>query len=298
MVYKFKEYKQFENNVCLDRICWNFADGLDERVVRAALKWRQHDEQGIPATVVAGETGSEAYRLRIEENTIRIESDGAAGAFYALQTLSCMSEQGEVVCCEIFDYPDMSCRGFYHDITRGKVPTLETLKKLVDKAVQMKINMLQLYVEHTCELKEYSQLIEKTGYLSNDEIRAIDAYCKDNFIEFIPSLSTFGHLHELLEQEQYRHLRVLKDYEPKSNFWLARMRHHTIDPREPESIEVIKSLIDQYIPLFSSDYFNICCDETFDLNSVSDDPEEVGRLYVEFVEEIMEKLIRVRIMER
>ena len=104
---------------------------------------------------------------------------------------------------------------------------------------------------------------------------------------------SFTHLRQLnfelrsVRHDYLNHLRVLKDYEPMSNFWHARMIHHTIDPENPESLELIKSLIDQYIPLFSSEYFNICCDETFDLNTLSDDPAEVGKLYVEFVKKII-----------
>lgn len=272
----------FLNNRCI--FC--NSEKLDSRIY-AALTKLPLDPDGVPVDISYEETSGEGYELWIESDQIRIRAEGPAGAFYAIQTLRQIFKHDSVPCLYIKDAPDFPHRGFYHDVTRGKVPTLESVKELIDLMASYKMNSLQLYVEHTCELKEYSALIEQTGYLSNDEIRAIDSYCKDNFIEFIPSLSTFGHLHELLQQEQYQHLRVLKNYEPTSNFWLARMRHHTIDPQNPESIEVIKSLIDQYIPLFTSEYFNICCDETFDLNSVSEDPEEVGRQYVEFVEKII-----------
>ena len=136
-------------------------------------------------------------------------------------------------------------------------------------------------------MEEYGDLIRSTGYLTKDEIRQLDRYCQDNFIEFIPSLSTFGHLYELLEREDYKHLRVKKGERSDPNFWRGRMRHHTIDPREPDSIKVIKSLIDQYIPLFSSDTFNICCDETFDLKKLADEGYDVGKLYSDFVKQII-----------
>jgi len=130
----------------------------------------------------------------------------------------------------------------------------------------------------------------RTGsmYLTAEELRELDRYCRENFIDFVPSLSSFGHLFELLEMEEYRHLRVLKDYKRDPNFWQARMHHHTIDPRQPESFELIKDLIDQYMPLFSSNYFNICCDETFDLKRCGLTEKEEGQLYVEFVKKIIE----------
>ena len=46
------------------------------------------------------------------------------------------------------------------------------------------------------------------------------------------------------------------------------MGHHTIDVSNEESIALVGSLIEQYVPLFRSEKFNICCDETFDLCGV------------------------------
>ena len=248
------------------RFCTN---NLDSRIA-GALEKLPYDKDGAELTISHGDSCEESYELRIEHETIHIIAQGPAGAFYAVQTLRQVFKHERIPCLHIQDKPDFPHRGFYHDVTRGKVPTLESVKELIDMMASYKLNSLQLYVEHTCEIREYRSLIDQTGYLTNDEIRQIDAYCRENFIDFIPSLSTFGHLYELLNLEEFKHLRVLKNYEYRSNFWLERMRHHTIDPRNPESIEVIKSLIDQYIPLFSSDYFNICCDETFDLKTVSD----------------------------
>ena len=48
---------------------------------------------------------------------------------------------------EIDDYPDLKLRGVMLDISRSKVPTLSTLKKLVDKFATLKLNHLELYVE-------------------------------------------------------------------------------------------------------------------------------------------------------
>lgn len=259
---------------------------LESRLTAAVAKLPNAEDGANLEIIVTGDSGEE-YELWIETDSIRIEAPGPAGAFYGIQTLRQIFKHDRVPCLHIKDAPDFAHRGFYHDVTRGKVPTLASVKELIDNMAYYKLNSLQLYVEHTCEFEQCRDLIGSTGYLTKDEIRQIDAYCRENFIDCIPSLSTFGHLYELLQQEQYHHLRVLKDYEPMANFWRARMIHHTIDPRNPESIELVKSLIDQYMPLFSSEYFNICCDETFDLKTLSDLPEEVGKLYVDFVKKII-----------
>jgi len=257
----------------------------DPRVLKA-LEKLPVAEKGVPVEITVTGTEGECYTLDILPEKIAISAPGPAGAFYAVQTLRQIFAQGTVPCLHIEDTPSLSYRGFYHDVTRGKVPTLETLKALVDQMAYLKLNSLQLYVEHTFPFKEYGDLPERFGCLTPEELKELDAYCRENFMEFIPSLSTFGHLYELLEQPQYQHLRLCK--EPSVNRWRARMMNHTIDPREKESIEIIKSLIDQYAESFESPWFNICCDETFDLEKKAEVGEDPGKLYVDFVKRIID----------
>ena len=121
------------------------------------------------------------------------------------------------------------------------MPTLETLKWLVDQMAYCKLNSLQLYVEHTYEFKEYAEVTARTGCPTAAEIRELDAYCKENFIDFISSLATFGHLYELLELPQYKHLTEIENHVVDQIFWKDRMEHHTIDPTNPESFPLSKA---------------------------------------------------------
>ncbi len=256
----------------------------DERIVKISDKAPKGD------TIVNMNIGSgngDSYKI-IFDGDITVNAEGASGAFYAIQTLRQIAKNGYCDAKEIYDSPDFETRGFYYDITRGRIPTLESLKKLVDNLAYHKINMLQLYVEHVFPFKEYDGIYQRTGYMTAEETRELDDYCRENFIELVPSLSCFGHLYELLQTEKYKHLCELPDHEPKTIFWEQRMAHHTIDPSNPESFEIIKSLIDQYIPLFTSNKFNICCDETFDLGKGRNAGKNVGELYVGFVKKILD----------
>lgn len=259
---------------------------MDDRVLRA-LQSLPCDANGTRLTVDISDGTGESYELCINQNDILIKAAGPAGAFYAIQTLRQIFKNEKIPCLHIKDAPDFAYRGFYQDVTRGKVPTVETLKSLIDTMAYFKLNSLQLYVEHAFEFEEYRGIAEKTGYLTKEELLELGAYCRERFIDFVPSLSTFGHLYELLEQPQYWHLRVLKDYAAQPNFLWSRMLHHTIDPTNPESLQLIKSLIDQYAECFDSDWFNICCDETFDLHKFEEDGMDAGKLYVEFVNKII-----------
>ncbi len=249
------------------------------------------DEKGAPLTIKLAGTDGEGYTLDITPDTVSIVGDSAAGAFYALQTLRQIFANGdEIPCVHIEDKPDFAYRGLYHDVTRGKVPTVETLKYLIDQMAYFKLNSLQLYVEHTFEFKETEEIKERFGYLTGAELEELDAYCQENFIEFIPSLATFGHMYEILQQQKYSHLRVLQDYEAPKNFLWERMRHHTIDPNKEGSIELVQSLINQFMPHFTSDYFNLCGDETFDLKHHPLTANDNGQTYVDFVNKIIAHL--------
>ena len=225
---------------------------MDVRLVKAIQKL-PNSENGLPFMVHIGEGTQECYTLDLTNAGVVITAPSEVGAFYGVQTLRQLLSNETVCACHIEDAPDFAFRGYYHDVTRGKIPTMDTLRELVDYLAYMKINSLQLYVEHSFAFWEYADSVERTGCLTAQEIRQLDDYCYENFIELIPSLSCFGHLYELLEKPQYKHLQVLESYEPKHIYWQERMAHHTIDPLHPESFSLIKGMIDQFLPLFRSD---------------------------------------------
>lgn len=259
----------------------------DQRVLMA-LQTLPCSENGAELKLsIEGDTG-EGYTISVQARKISITAQGPAGAFYAVQTLRQLFTHEKIPCLLIQDKPDLAYRGFYHDVTRGKVPTLDTLKKLVDQMAYYKLNSLQLYVEHTYAFEACEELNSVCGCLTKAELLELQAYCQAHFIDFVPSLSTFGHMYEILQQPQYRHLRALADYEEEPNFWHRRLAHHTINPKLDESFDLVKSLIDQYGVCFDSRWFNICCDETFDLHNCATEPEQVVTLYTDFVNKIID----------
>ena len=281
-------------------------NGLDARVVAKAeaLRTRLCEKTGQKHLLSRGQEAknsilicktknikAEEYILEIDANGVKIEGGSDAGCFYGILTFLQILETdtNELSGVVIKDWPDMAYRGFYFDATRGRVPSVEGAKKLINRLASLKINALQFYVEHTFDFKEFSSDNRTSNdYLTAKDILEIDNYCYQNFIDFQPSLSTFGHLYELLSRKEYKHLCELENYEDKSHFWKERMEHHTIDAANPESLELVCSLIDQYSPLFRSEYFNICCDETFDLCRGRNQGSNVADTYVGFVTKIID----------
>ncbi len=291
-------------------VCILIEDGIDARVIKKAaeLKAKIFEKTGkkvVLSRALAREKAitiskdaslsSEGYSIEVTADGIKIEGGDDAGCFYGIVTLLEMleTEGTSLPCVIINDAPDMSYRGFYFDATRGRVPSVDGAKKLILRLAKAKVNVLQFYVEHTFDFKEFYS-VDRTDedYLTAEDILELDAFCYDNFIDFQPSLSTFGHLFELLMLKEHEHLRELEDYEPKNHFWEQRMAHHTIDASNPESAELICSMIDQYLPLFRSKYFNICCDETFDICKGRNKGKDPTELYVSFVSKITEHIVK------
>ncbi|MCI6536853.1 glycoside hydrolase family 20 zincin-like fold domain-containing protein [uncultured Eubacterium sp.] len=245
-----------------------------------------------------GETlGAQAYDLCINADGIIITGGSACGLFYGMQTLRQMTQQEG--CClpytAIQDEPQIANRGFYHDVTRGRIPTMTYLKKLVDRMAAYKLNQLQLYMEHTFLFAKFSEVWRDDTPLTPEDILELDAYCRKRHIELIPSIACFGHLYKVLRTRTYSHLCELPDMEREPFGFVDRMRHHTLDVSNPESMQLVRSLIDEFMPLFTSKHFNICADETFDLGKGKSaglaETEGTQRMYLDFVKELCEYVV-------
>ncbi|WP_312493484.1 beta-N-acetylhexosaminidase [Anaerosporobacter sp.] len=247
---------------------------------------------------VSQDLSEEEYNLIIKENVLNIVGGGYAGVLYGIQTLRQMIDNyGAVLPVVIIkDYPDMKHRGFYHDVTRGRIPTLDSLKALADKLAFYKINQLQLYIEHSFLFRDFSEVWRDDTPLTPEEIMELDVYCKKLNIDLVPSIASFGHLYKVLCTKTYAHLCELPNSSEAPFGFFDRQHHHTLDVSNPESMKFVIRMLEEYMPLFSSKYFNLCGDETFDLGKGRSKAlaDQVGerQIYIDFVHKICEYLIK------
>lgn len=235
--------------------------------------------------------GEQYYELSITPEGVTIRGTETS-IFYGMQTLIQIVEQSgaKLPGVEIRDFPALPHRGFYHDMTRGRIPTLAWMKKLADKMARYKMNELQLYMEHTYLFRDFSEVWRDDDPMGPEEILELDAYCRERGIELVPSISTCSHLYKLLRTKQWKHLCELNDPDQEPfNAW-AKMAHHTIDISNGESMELVKKMLREFRPLFHTKKFNICGDETFDLGKGKSasycEEKGLGNAYVEFVSEL------------
>lgn len=255
-------------------------------------------DKGDIYLTLAPEYEDQAYQLVINKDQIKVTGKDGAGVLYGIQTLCQIIEQcGSMLpCMEIADSPAFLHRGYYLDQTRGRVLKLESLKRIVDLLARYKINEFQLYIEHTYLFRDFSEMWRDETPLTAQEILELDRYCRERYIELIPSLSSFGHLYDLLSTKSCGDLCELSGSDKQPFSYLDRMQHHTINVSDERALPLIKERILEYMALFSSNKFNICADETFDLgkgrSKALADQKGVHRIYIDFVKDLCEFLVK------
>ncbi len=240
----------------------------------------------------ADKAAMEAYSLQISETGVRISAGAPAGILYGVQTLRQIIRQAGAVLprVEITDAPKIADRGLSYDVTRGRIPTLAELKRQADVCSFFKMNQLQLYVEHSYMFREFSEVWRYNTPLTAEDILELDAYCRKRNIELVPSLASFGHLYEVLHTKTYSHLCELENSDKEEYSLVGRMAHHTVDVSNEESFAMVAGRIEEFMGLFSSKYFNICADETFDLckgrSKALGEEKGVKRVYLDFLKKL------------
>ncbi len=254
-----------------------------------------------------GDIQPQGYRIRITPFAIIVEATDAAGIFYACSTLlqlfleysahfQASNEAAITVlpCMDIEDWPDFPNRGVMLDISRDKVPTMQTMLDLVDLLASWKINQLQLYTEHTFAYLAHHAVWAKASPFTGEEILQLDAYCRERFIELVPNQNSFGHMEHWLRLPEYNSLA-----EAPEGFdfpWGHQVGPFSLCPLDPGSLELLSGLYDELLPHFSSRQFNVGCDETFDLGQGRSKAEcersGTGRVYLDFLLKIYKEVAR------
>ncbi|MCM8824547.1 MAG: family 20 glycosylhydrolase [Candidatus Omnitrophica bacterium] len=244
----------------------------------AGKAWEQAEKNNAFLLVVCDKKlkiPEQGYKLVISNDSIKIESSDASGAYYGICTLGqiLIQKKKSLPSLLIEDYPDFKHRAVMIDISRSKVPELKTLFNLVEMLSSWKINQIQLYTEHTFAYKGHEIVWKGKSPMTPEEIRKLDEFCKEHFVELVPNQNSFGHFHRWLQHPQYRHL--AEDPNNPSN----------LCPIDNRSIKLLEDLYSQLLPNFTSNMFNVGCDETTlgvrSADAVKEKGE--GRVYLEFL---------------
>ena len=138
---------------------------------------------------------------------------------------------------------------FHADVSRCKVPTMETMYQLIDLLSDLRYNELQLYIEHTFAFKNQEIVWKGFSPLTGQEIEQIDQYCKNVSLEFVPNLNSFGHFERWLRHKPYKQLAECPEGFRRDEPFMVRDHGSLLKPNQ-ESLDFIDSLYDEYLPHF------------------------------------------------
>lgn len=234
---------------------------------------------------------AEAYALTIGADGVMLHYRQAGGLRAGVATLrQLLREHGRrLPRLRIRDYPDFARRGVMLDVSRGKVPKLQTLLDLVDHLADFKINEFQLYIEHTFAYRNYEPVWRNWGALTGEEMLRLDARCRELGIDLVPNQNSFGHLRYWLAYPPLRKLaEVTEPYECAGGAYLRYPT--TLAPNHSGTLPFLRELYDEFLPHFTSARFNVGCDETWDLGRGQSErlcaARGSGRVYVDFLKQI------------
>ena len=167
------------------------------------------------------------------------------------------------------------------DVSRDRVPTRDTLDRLVGILSLARYNHLELYIEHTFAFGGHEAVWADASPLTGEDLEWLDDRCANAGIELVANQNTFGHMERWLKHPEYRH-RALA---PEGYDFMG---HHrpaaTLTPNE-ENAAFALDLVREQRAHIRSRTVNIGCDETFELG-----PDRSGE-YVDHLLRIAQPLI-------
>jgi len=237
------------------------------------------------------------YKLQIARHGIEITYRDTGGLWAAKATLRQLRREygRKLPCLVIRDWPDFIRRGVMLDVSRGRVPKVETLLDLAEKLADFKINELQLYTEHTFAYRNYKSVWQSWGALTAQDIRRLDTRCRELGIDLVPNQNSFGHLRYFLEHPRVRPLaEVAEPYEDASGEFVR--RPSTLAPNHPGTLPFLRGLYGELLPNFSSHFFNVGCDETWDLGRGQSKKicktKGKGTVYLDFLKRVQREVAK------
>ncbi len=257
---------------------------VDADTNRLRMRLESRDEEGkVSAPDFRDGATEEDYALDVRTQEIVCAAPGAPGLYYGVQTLLQLiranRNENAIPCLTIRDWPSLRWRCFQDDMTRGPSSTLDTLKFEVATGAHLKMNLFTYYMEHQYAFQKHPEIGPEDGSLEPADLKALVEYAKPMHVDILGNQQSFGHLGHILKHDRYADLRE---------------SDNVICPVKEESYQLLDDLYSEVCPLLPFPWFNVCCDETWDLGKgpSKELAEEigVGGVYVRHIRRVHDLL--------
>ncbi len=260
-----------------------------------SLPGRGPERDAVPATRLRRSLGREAFTLTLDARGAWIEHGDEAGLRHARSAHAQIVQQSaeRLPALRIEDAPDFPVRGFMLDVSRDRVPTRETLARLVEIMALLRLNHLQLYIEHTFAYAAHEAVWRDASPLTPDDLHWLGALCAAHGVELCANQNTFGHMGRWLAHAPYRHRAECPN--GTTTGFGTKLPPGCLAP-SPENAEFALALCRELLGHHASRRIHIGCDETFELGrgASAADAEQRGkpRVYLEHLLRIANPLRR------
>lgn len=221
------------------------------RVVSLALADTAEDFPAVLNVddVAFAQLGDQGYALVVTADGVTLVARNVAGLRYGITTLAQIAIDRTILPgMAVRDWPSLLCRGVQQDVSRGQVPTPETMKRLADVLAEGKMNEFEFYLEHVYKYKAFPDISPPEGY-APEEAGDFAQHAARLGVEVHPLLQGLGHSFQILGKPQYQHLRI----SPSEKMpWIM-----TFDIRKPEAVQMVTTMIDELCATFPGALFNI-----------------------------------------
>jgi hexosaminidase len=201
----------------------------------------------------AASGGTEGYVLTAG-STLSVTSSSDSGVFNGTRTiLQLLHTSRTVPAGTASDWPTYPERGLMLDTGR-KYFSLEFLRDRIRDMAYLKLNYLHLHLSDNFGFRLESQThpeIVSADHYSRQEIRSLIAFAAQYHVQIVPELDFPGHMDTILASHPALKL-VSKSDAVSDGF---------IDLSKPASYDLMRDLINEYLPLFPSRFWHIGADE-------------------------------------
>lgn len=196
----------------------------------------------------------QGYSLEINEDGVSILYKDKEGAYYAAGTLYQIlwqtKDQLPYLSIEN-DHPDFKYRAFDMDISRNRLPSVETAKRVIDLMANLKYNQMFFYLEgFSYAYGSYPQVWSGGDPMTPAQVKELSDYASQRGIELIPAQNSFGHSSQWIANNEFQEL---GDANGSTTF-------NVFDPGTQELLTNIYD--DLFDGGFQSDYLQVGGDET------------------------------------
>ncbi len=239
--------------------------GFDRSATKNGSQIRINSESNGSLYPKLGE--DESYELRIDRNTITLNSKTDLGAMRGIETLLQLLDSDRAGFyfpqLKVVDSPRFEWRGLLIDVARHYQP-LHVLKRNIDAMAAVKMNVLHWHLTEDQGFRAESKLFPKLHemgsdglYYTQEEMREIVSYAADRGIRVMPEFDMPGHATSwVVGYPEIASAPGPYEIERKPGVF-----DPTLDPTNEKTYELVGTFLGEMASIFPDEYMHIGGDE-------------------------------------